>query len=380
MRIASRTALCSTAFRRFHADMSTRFEELRDLCTQAGDKSSLAAAMAGLTIEHVLHARLLEASRLASEYMTLVESIGEPTLTIALSFAAITAKTQTGEWDEVMRWSQSTIDLAQGDPTRGSHILGSPLAVALAFRGLAKAATGATGCREDFERAVAMASEFDPNVRAAVIAYMYSPAIPRGVLLVDDAALREIEAALEAAERSSDHMGVVLLRMAFGIALIHHSDRQRGFDILRELRATCTSEQFALNVVPIFDVYLAREQAERGETDVAVQQLRAIYAEISSPGHYGFTDMAVAAMVETLLGRGHQSDIEDAAAVLDDFAEEVSAAGTWASRDLTIQRLRAMLARARGDEAAYRELRDRYRATANDLGFEGHMAWAAAMP
>jgi predicted ATPase len=96
MRIASRTALCSSAFRRFHADMSTRFEELRELCTQAGDKSSLAAAMAGLTIEHVLRARLLEASRLASEYMTLVESIGEPTLTIALSFAAITAKIQTG--------------------------------------------------------------------------------------------------------------------------------------------------------------------------------------------------------------------------------------------------------------------------------------------
>jgi hypothetical protein len=167
--------------------------------------------------------------------------------------------------------------------------------------------------------------------------------------------------------------------MAFGIALIHHSDRQRGFDILRELRATCTSEEFALNVVPIFDVYLAREKAERGETDVALQQLRAIYAEISSPGHYGITDMAVAAMVETLLGRGHQSDIEEAAGVLDDFAKGVSVEGTWASRDLTIQRLRAMLARARGDEAAYQELRDRYRAMANDLGFEGHMAWAAAI-
>jgi adenylate cyclase len=380
MRIASRTALCSTAFRRFHADMSIRFGELRDLCTEAGDKSSLAAAMAGLTMEHVLHARLLEASRLASEYMTLVESIGEPTLTIALSFAAIVAKIQTAEWDEAVRWSQTTIDLAQGDPTRGGHILGSPLAMALAFRGLAKWATGGAGWREDFDRALAMASEFDTSAKPAVIAYVYSPAIPRGVLLVDDAALREIEAALEAAERSSDHMGVVLLRMAFGIAQIHHSDRQRGFDILRELRATCTSEQFALNVVPIFDVYLAREKAERGETDLALQQLRASYAEMSSPGQYGNTDMAVAAMVETLLGRGHQGDIEEAAAVLEDFAGAVSAQGTWASRDLTIQRLRALLARARGDEAAYREFRDRYRTVANDLGYEGHMLWAAAMP
>ena len=40
----------------------------------------------------------------------------------------------------------------------------------------------------------------------------------------------------------------------------------------------------------------------------------------------------------------------------------------------------SLLAQARGDEEAYRELRDRYRAMANDLGFEGHMAWAAEMP
>jgi adenylate cyclase len=252
--------------------------------------------------------------------------------------------------------------------------------VALAFRGVAQWATGGAGWREDFDRAMAMASEVDTSVTPAVIAYVYTPAISRGVLLVDDAALREIEAALDAAELSSDDMGVVLLRMAFGIALIHHSDRQRGFDILRELRATCTDEQFALNLVPVFDLYLAREKAERGETDLAVQQLRALYAEMSSPGHYGNTDMAVAAMVETLLGRGRQSDIEEAAAVLEDFARALSAAGTWASRDLTIQRLRALLARARGDEAAYRDFRDRYRARANELGYEGHMAWAAAMP
>ena len=47
---------------------------------------------------------------------------------------------------------------------------------------------------------------------------------------------------------------------------------------------------------------------------------------------------------------------------------------------MTVLRLRALLAQARGDEPAYRELRDRYRAMATELGFEGHMAWAAAMP
>jgi hypothetical protein len=45
----------------------------------------------------------------------------------------------------------------------------------------------------------------------------------------------------------------------------------------------------------------------------------------------------------------------------------------------TVLRLRALLARANGD-VSYRGLRDRYRTMANDLGFEGHMALAEAMP
>ena len=43
-------------------------------------------------------------------------------------------------------------------------------------------------------------------------------------------------------------------------------------------------------------------------------------------------------------------------------------------------RLRALLARARGDEDAYLDYRDRYRAMATSRGFGGHMKWADAMP
>jgi hypothetical protein len=42
--------------------------------------------------------------------------------------------------------------------------------------------------------------------------------------------------------------------------------------------------------------------------------------------------------------------------------------------------LRALLARALGDETGYRNYRDRYRDMARTLGFEGHIAWAEAMP
>ena len=50
-----------------------------------------------------------------------------------------------------------------------------------------------------------------------------------------------------------------------------------------------------------------------------------------------------------------------------------------AIREITLLRLRALLARARGDDDAYRDLVDRYRAMAESLGFEGHIAWAKAM-
>jgi len=43
-------------------------------------------------------------------------------------------------------------------------------------------------------------------------------------------------------------------------------------------------------------------------------------------------------------------------------------------------RLRALLAQARGDAAAFAQLRDSYRDMARTLQFDGHLAWADAMP
>ena len=63
--------------------------------------------------------------------------------------------------------------------------------------------------------------------------------------------------------------------------------------------------------------------------------------------------------------------------------ERLAAARTddgLAIREVTLLRLRALLARAHGDGAAYRDYRDRYSALATSLGFEGHMKWAEAMP
>jgi hypothetical protein len=54
--------------------------------------------------------------------------------------------------------------------------------------------------------------------------------------------------------------------------------------------------------------------------------------------------------------------------------------GGLALRDIWRLRLRALPARAHGDAEVYNQLRDRYRDMAKTLGYEGHIAWAEAMP
>ena len=42
----------------------------------------------------------------------------------------IYAKGESAEWCDVLRWSQRAIGLADGDPSKGNFIIGSPLALA----------------------------------------------------------------------------------------------------------------------------------------------------------------------------------------------------------------------------------------------------------
>jgi predicted ATPase len=97
MRIAPRTMLCGTAFRVHEHVAGDRFDELRQLCTTAGDNASLAIGMAGLVADHVFQGRVRDASQLASEAWDLAESIGDPTLTVGLSFPVVYAKMERGD-------------------------------------------------------------------------------------------------------------------------------------------------------------------------------------------------------------------------------------------------------------------------------------------
>ena len=390
MRIAPRTMLCGIAWRVHEHAAGARFEELRELCAVAGDKASLAIAMAGLVMDHLHQARLREASQLASEAMALVESLGDPSLTVGASLAPIYARGECAEWSDPLRWSEMVIDLADGDPSKGNFMIGSPLALAFTTRATARYYLGRPGWRDDLRHGLAMARSTDPMSYATVVAYAYTAGIPPGVLTPDDHALREIEDALRIAEQSGDDVAFALARMTLGIALVHrrtNTERDRGRQVLAEVREVFLRRGFFLADLPIVEVYLAREKAQCGDRDGAIPLMRAAVEHLVREGLLlGWGIPATGVLVETLLDRGAESDLVEAEAAIERLAEaaiERLAAPTDDGspvREIWLLRLRALLARAHGDAAAYAHFRDRYRDMARTLGFEGHIAWAEAMP
>jgi hypothetical protein len=383
MRIAPRTMLCGIAFRVHQHVAGARFDELRELCTAVGDKASLAIAMAGLVMDHTLQGRVREASRLKSEAWTLIESLGDPTLTVGLSFPLVYAKAESGEWSDVLRWSQRVIDLADGDPSKGNFIIGSPLAFALAARAAARYWHGRPGWQDDLRHGLAMARSADPLSYAGVVGWVYNPGIPYGALAADDRAAREIEDALRIADRSGDDLALAVARMTLGVALVHrHTDaeRDRGQKLLAELSEVFPRRGYLLCDVPLVNVYLARERAAGGDRDEAILLMRAAVDNQlrgGQPLQWGV--LATGVLVDTLLDRGAETDLVEAEAAIERLAAAPADEGL-VLRDIWLLRLRALLARAHGDDAAYADFRDRYRDMAKTLGFEGHMKWAEAMP
>ena len=383
MRISPRTMLCGIAWR-VHVNVAgDRFEELRELCAAAGDKASLAIAMAGLVVDHVYQGRVREASQLASEAIALIESIGDPTLTVGLSFAAIYAKAESGEWREVLRCSQRVIDLADGDPSKGNFVFGSPLALAFTTRAIARYFLGHPGWREELRHGLAMARDADPLSYATVVAYVYLVGIPYGVLRPDDPAMGEIEDALRIAERSGDDVALALARVTLGLALVHRetdAERDRGQNLLTEASEVSLRQGELLGELPLVNVYLARERARRGDRDDAIPLMRAAVDDLVREGQQlGWGIPATGVLVETLLDRGADGDVAEAEAAIERLASAPADEGL-VLLDIWLLRLRALLARTHGDAAAYAQLRDRYRDMARTLGFEGHIAWAEAMP
>jgi adenylate cyclase len=383
MRIASRTLLCATAFRAGGSGADTGFEELRELCTAAGDRQSLVIGMAGLVTFQTMKAHRREASQLADELVQLLEAIGDPTLTVALAYAAMIAKHETAEMADMLRFAQLVIDLAEGDPVKGSLIFESPLTVATTTRGFAGWCLGIAGWKDDFDQAIttAFALMTDPGTLAGVMWFTYVPAIPYGVLVPDATALRHTAEFLSIAEQSGDDLALDLAQGVHGLVLAYQDGpaRERGFELLVKVRERAANDRFSRTNLPIADAHIAREKARTGDIAGSIELASTVVDDLFNSGGSIWTALATSVLVEALLQRSGAGDLDEAASAIEQLAAVPTDPG-FVLHEIYLLRLRALLARARGDEAVYRDYRDRYRDMAETLGFEGHLRWAEAMP
>ncbi len=223
----------------------------------------------------------------------------------------------------------------------------------------------------------------EPLSYTRVVTYGYFVGIQLGVLRPDDSAMGEIEDALRIAERSGDDVAVAVARMTLGLALVHRlteAERDRGHRLLTEVSEVFLRRGHNLPEVPIVDVYAARQRARRGDRNGAIPLMRATVDDLFREGRLlAWGIPATGVLVETLLDRGAAADVAEAEAAIERLAAAPTDDGL-VIREIWLLRLRALLAHAQGDEGSYRELLDRYRETAKTLGFEGHIAWAEAMP
>jgi hypothetical protein len=302
-------------------------------------------------------------------------------LTMALAFAAFLNWFNVGEFGEILRWSQTIIDLAAGDPTKGAGFgVGSPLAAGLAWRGVARWWLGRPGWRQDLHDAVAMARHCNPQFFALVVWWTHGVEIPYGVLRADDAALRAIEEAVQTARRASNDTALIYAEYGLGVALLNRdaaADRHRGLELMVQTRDMLLSDRF-FYMVPVIELWVARERARRGDRDAAIAVMRKAVDGLHQAGRLGFGVWGTGILVETLLERGAEGDLAEAREAIDRLTNLPATEG-WAVREITLLRLRALLSRARGDDVAYRDLVSRYHAMAKSVGFEGHIAWAEAM-
>jgi adenylate cyclase len=248
------------------------------------------------------------------------------------------------------------------------------------FRGSGRYCLGLRGWREDLDQALVLARSVDARTYVTVVLGKYGVAVHARVVLPDSAADRDTAQALEMAERSGDDYAVDTARLCRGLILINQGGTRHGagMALLTQYRDAYLQHGYAQSTVRFFETELARERARAGDVDDAIEIARVAVDYLFDVGDMLVPGEATRVFVESLLQRGSKADLSEAQAPIDRLAAAPTDAG-YALFDVPLLRLRALLARANGDEVGYRDFADRYLKRATEVGYEGHMALAEAM-
>ena len=126
---------------------------------------------------------------------------------------------------------------------------------------------------------------------------------PYGVLRADDSAVRAIEEAVQTAEKASNDLALSGAEYALGIGLLSRdaaADRQRGLEIMVQARDTWLPERTP-SLVPVAEMWAARERARCGERDAAIAVMRQAVDDLHRAGRPGWGVWATGVLAETLL-------------------------------------------------------------------------------
>jgi hypothetical protein len=200
------------------------------------------------------------------------------------------------------------------------------------------------------------------------------------VLRADGALLAATEAAVQTAQKASSDRALGLAAYTLAVGLLTQdaaADRQRGLEWMMQARDIWLRKR-ALFLIPVTDVWAARELARRGDRDAAIPMMREAVGELRQAGNLFYGVWGAGVLVETLLEREAADDLAEAEAEIDRLANLCADRGS-ATTDIMLLRLRALQSRARGDDVAFGDLASRYRTMAESLGFDGHVESATTM-
>lgn len=382
MEIAARTALAATTWRTSGAIYSDDdFEELRKLCEMIGDHTSLAIGMSSLSAQHLMAADRREAAKVGAALITLLEATGDPTLSIGLLLSPTIALYEVGNVGEALRIAEKVIALAGEDPTGTEFVFGSPLAMTMALRGISRLNLGLAGWRTDLDRSLALATGVDPSSAGSVFFYSIAFPIALGAVRPNRGILDETAAVLALAEQSGEDFAVDTVHASRGIALVYAGEDEvsLGLDLLAKVNRRARDGLYPPMSSPIIELHLARGLARDGDLDGAISLARRADDALTSSGGVVWYGLATTVLVELLLQRGADGDTSQAQLAIDRL-EQASTGSGLVLLELALLYTRALLARSKGDLVVYRDYRDSYRKMAAQLGFEGHLATAEAMP
>jgi adenylate cyclase len=145
--------------------------------------------------------------------------------------------------------------------------------------------------------------------------------------------------------------------------------REEGFRLLTQARSAARDKGFTMNALAIVDPEIAREKARNGDLDGAIELARAAIDDMFDRGAMFLRGVASTILVEALLDRGVDGDLQEAQAVIDRLAA-VPTERDFVLHELPLLRLRALVARKQGDDAGCREFMQHYRVKAAAAGFD----------